>query len=211
MMTDISWQANHNDWNITPARLPNSKGMSIISSISIISFSFFHLMKEEDIAMNLRRKIFEARIFWRRKQMWIPFKRFHFIYRWRRSQIASTSSSQSSKSPSITRNFSQPNSNRYQPPLPQMSVIMAPGFEGTPVTDFKQSNRLACQLSASRVNSKTNLKIHIYDPNPPLLTDIEKKSRHLRISTNFALSTSLLQDPARERTGASVMVKNWPS
>jgi len=42
--------------------------MYTISAIPILSLSFFH-MTEEGIAANLRRNNFEARIFWRRKQM----------------------------------------------------------------------------------------------------------------------------------------------
>ena len=96
-------------------------------------------------------------------------------------------------------------------PLSHISAIMAPWFEKTPITDFKQSNWLTCQLSASYVVSKSIQKIHIYDSNPPLLTGIEKKSRHLRMSTNFALPNCLSQASVNERTGTFVVVKNWPS
>jgi len=59
-----------------------------------------------------------------------------------------------------------------------ISVIMTPGFKEMLVTSFENSNQLTGQLSTCRAISKYIQKIHIYDPNPLLLTDIKKKSRH---------------------------------
>jgi len=50
-MTDILWQIHHNNWHIAPS----------ISTISILSLSFLHLMKKkEDMAAKQRRKNFKA-------------------------------------------------------------------------------------------------------------------------------------------------------
>jgi len=54
--------------------------------------------------------------------------------------------------------------------------------------------------------SKSIQKIRIYDPNPPLHTDM-KKSRHLDMSTNSTLLTSLPQASTSEEQGTSIVVK----
>ena len=97
--------------------------------------------------------------------------------------------------------FGQPNQQDTNRHCHMISAIMALGFEESPVTSFKNSNQLTCQLSINQQPLNTSKRfafmIQIHSS-----SQTSRRNQGIKRSpTNFALPTSPLQAPASERAG----------
>ena len=85
------------------------------------------------------------------------------------------------KAGSHPENSGQPKRYDINYRFPSISVIIASGSEGTPVTNFKKPAQPTSQLSAINAISTSNQKICINDPDLPLPTSIKSSLRHREI------------------------------